>query len=38
MPVGASDNLSKDPKKREKNIPKAISKMMKEYPVKPIKD
>ena len=38
MAVGTSSNLSKDPKKREKNIPKAIASMMKDYPVQPIKD
>jgi hypothetical protein len=38
MAVGTSNNLSKDPKKREKKIPKAIESMMKDYPVAPQKD
>ena len=38
MASGASSNVSEDPKKRQKSIPKAVQAIMKEYPVKPIKE
>jgi hypothetical protein len=38
MAAGTSSNVSEDPKKRQKTFPKAVQSIMKEYPVKPIKE
>ena len=34
---GVSTGTLKDPKKREKSIPKGVAKLMKKFPVKPVK-
>lgn len=38
MAMGSSSNVSEDPKKRQRNFPKAVTSIMKEYPVKPLKE
>lgn len=38
MAMGSSSNVSENPKKRQKSLPKAAQAIMKEYPVKPIKE